>query len=332
MMNIRKNRKIILLTTIITIELILIANFSAKIIQKFQILGISTSVSPMRKEELIFDPNAKLKYFYEPKPNTAIKEKNQFTTNIPIYSINDDALNERLNYSITRDKGTFRIVALGDSFTFGQFADTKNNYVEILEDKLNQQLHCKNYQKFEVINLGVKGYDLQYSVERFRLRGLKYEPDLVIWLLKDDDFLQVLEEVYPEKTAMREQMKKDGTYEYYKEKGIYYPVSTRFGDEIRKKYGMDNILKYQKNALENLYKIYSGKVLIYTFPQTQKKFKRLLQEVAINHPNTIVNDNLTDIYKSNAHFPDNHPNLEGYQLIANFAFDEINNYNLVSCN
>ena len=39
-----------------------------------------------------------------------------------------------------------------------------------------------------MLNLGLYGYDIEYAVERFRVRGQKYDPDLIIWLIKDDDF------------------------------------------------------------------------------------------------------------------------------------------------
>ena len=124
-----------------------------------------------------------------------------------VYNINSDTFNERFDYEINKDDKTFRIITLGDSFTFGYIVDTKNNWTELLEDKLNQ-LHCANFDKIEVINLGVVGYDIQYSVERFKLRGKKYNPDLVLWLLKGDDFQEIKEIVQPKWNKMNSEWSK----------------------------------------------------------------------------------------------------------------------------
>ena len=58
---------------------------------------------------------------------------------------------------IKKNKDTFRIITLGDSFTFGMYINTKDNWTELLEDKLNSDMGCKNISMFEVINLGVGG-------------------------------------------------------------------------------------------------------------------------------------------------------------------------------
>lgn len=65
------------------------------------------------------------------------------------------------------------------------FVNTNENFSEKIEHHLNSKYKCGVINNFEVINLGVGGYDAEYVIERFIRRGIKYNPDLVIWLLNN---------------------------------------------------------------------------------------------------------------------------------------------------
>ena len=177
---------------LITFELIIISILSIRLFLPKSDFGCC-KYFPTQKEHIIFNPTKALKYFYEPKPNTNEVDKADWFPYETIYTINSDSLNERFEYSVNKPKGTYRIITLGDSFTFGQYISTPNNYSELLEEMLNKTLRCRSINRFEVINLGVPGYDIQYSVERFKVRGQKYYPNLVLWLLQDGDFDEITE-------------------------------------------------------------------------------------------------------------------------------------------
>jgi len=53
---------------------------------------------------------------------------------------------------------------------------------------LNAIQLCPGFQRYEVLNLDVGGYDIEDAAHRYFVRGIKYRPDLILWLLKDDDF------------------------------------------------------------------------------------------------------------------------------------------------
>ena len=75
--------------------------------------------------------------------------------------------------------GTFRILVLGDSFTFGSGVKFKEQlYPALLETKLNSA----NLQNghFEVINTGVKGLSTEQELFYLRETGLALNPDLII--------------------------------------------------------------------------------------------------------------------------------------------------------
>lgn len=70
----------------------------------------------------------------------------------------------------------FRTVVLGDSITFGNFLPLESTYSYRLHEILNH----KKPSKYEVLNLGVGGYDIVQEVSNLEHLGLNYKPDLVV--------------------------------------------------------------------------------------------------------------------------------------------------------
>ncbi len=80
---------------------------------------------------------------------------------------------------VDKDPGTFRILALGDSFTFGSGIKHKESiYTAVLERKLNESAVAG--ATFEVINSGLKGLNTAEQLEYLRSDGLRLDPDLVL--------------------------------------------------------------------------------------------------------------------------------------------------------
>ena len=74
-------------------------------------------------------------------------------------------------------QGVYRILVLGDSFTFGQgIKDLHDTYPKLLEQKLNQ----KSNITFEVINAGKRGSETYEEFNFLNDKGIKYSPDLII--------------------------------------------------------------------------------------------------------------------------------------------------------
>jgi hypothetical protein len=70
-----------------------------------------------------------------------------------------------------------RIVAIGDSFTFGYRVKGEHTYPNVLEKLLNQQ---NSNERFEVLNLGVGGYSTRDEAIVLEHKGLKWDPELII--------------------------------------------------------------------------------------------------------------------------------------------------------
>jgi len=93
----------------------------------------------------------------------------------------------RINSAGFRDRETpprkppdaVRIVAVGDSVTYGSGA-RETSYPEQLERLLREWNGARTH-RFEVLNLGVRGYNITQVAERLRVLGLRYEPDVVVY-------------------------------------------------------------------------------------------------------------------------------------------------------
>ena len=79
-----------------------------------------------------------------------------------------------------RDKGdAFRIVALGESQTFGPtLRDGEKPWPELLQDLFDRHASCG--RKIEVLNAGTEAYTLEDNLERMRRDILPLKPDLIV--------------------------------------------------------------------------------------------------------------------------------------------------------
>lgn len=304
--------------------------------KKGQVIGKAT-YNPISKDEIASNPHSSLKHYYEPKKDS-VDNLNPWIPYKATYTINNDTLNERYDYSTQKAPGTFRIVTLGDSWTYGLYVDTRDNWTERLEDMLNSNLNCKNIKKFEVINLGVQGYDLQYSVERFKLRGEKYNPDLVLWLLKGDDLVQINEIMLPLEKKIADEMHNSGEFEKELAQGINYPSWDKAYEEFSKGYPLNKILDIQAKNLDEFPTDYKNPLIIMTMPiDRQYSIEKFGEDLIFNfidkRPNVKLYENFPDLFQyKGAQFPtDTHPNKKGHEIIANNLFEYLKSKDLINC-
>src|SRR3989344_2460167 len=110
-----------LFVVVVLVQLVVIVVLAVAITTKRnRILGVTT-VNPISASSIDFHRTGKLLYFYEPKPNS-IDKPNEWVSFGPWEAtINADALNERYDYDIHKPENVFRIITLGDSFTYGLY-------------------------------------------------------------------------------------------------------------------------------------------------------------------------------------------------------------------
>ena len=117
--------------------------------------------------------------FWKFKPSRNIKINPNYKTISNFY--NTYTINSRgfrgKEFKKIKGKGTFRIIAIGDSITFGLAVAENNTYYRLLEKTLNEKLRPL---KIEVISMGIPGYASYQALQLLKKEALSYSPDMVI--------------------------------------------------------------------------------------------------------------------------------------------------------
>ncbi|MFY0591772.1 hypothetical protein [Roseivirga sp.] len=110
------------------------------------------------------------KVLYELKPNIdAYFKLKKFTTNR--HGQRDK------EYSLIKPEKTIRGIVLGDSFTMASGVDIEDAYHSVVEKSLNE---TDGDVQFELINMGVGGYNLLNYLGLLEDKVLRYNPDFII--------------------------------------------------------------------------------------------------------------------------------------------------------
>jgi lysophospholipase L1-like esterase len=179
-----------------------------------------------------------VRYDYSPELGW-VHHPNQ-TARMPIggWSVRIDAAGFRgPDHTLQKSGGQFRILLLGDSYTFGWAVAEDSTYGSVLERLLlGRGANCR---KVEVINGGVNGYNTEQEIGFFRLIGLKYHPDLVIIGFTPNDIMTESETKtmlrYP---ALRRLLEQSALYQFLaprlktlifaRERGAYTETMSKF--------------------------------------------------------------------------------------------------------
>jgi lysophospholipase L1-like esterase len=98
-------------------------------------------------------------------------------------------------YKISKDKGVYRMLVLGDSIAVHAWA------CDFLEKQLNEDDLLGKRYKFELWNSGVGSYDVRRYALYFKSKGIKYDPDIVVMFLCMNDFELDLNIYYRDKNG-----------------------------------------------------------------------------------------------------------------------------------
>jgi len=126
------------------------------------------TIRPMRDGQL-FEYRADSKRLKVMKPNTHMK----------IYGVevqtNDLGFRDHRGSVPPKAPGEFRIIVLGDSFTFGPGVDYEHIYTSLLREQLQ-----RGHPQVTVINLAVEGYNIIQYAAVLEEVGLSLQPDAVL--------------------------------------------------------------------------------------------------------------------------------------------------------
>jgi lysophospholipase L1-like esterase len=132
-------------------------------------------LAPLPVPSYRLSENPVIKYEYKPLYRS---EDESYDASHKGYVINSAGFRDH-EYKVAKPDGIFRIIALGDSTTAGNgIADVDMTYTKLLEKLLNAENQSGKH--YEVLNFGVGGYHTMQEVETLRVKGLEYNPDLVL--------------------------------------------------------------------------------------------------------------------------------------------------------
>jgi hypothetical protein len=94
-------------------------------------------------------------------------------------TISSAGLRDR-EYVANKPAGVFRVLVVGDSIAYGFGLPQEDALSEQLEDLLRSYRAAQSL-RIEVLNLGVSGYNIEQIVENLGTRGLRWQPDLILY-------------------------------------------------------------------------------------------------------------------------------------------------------
>lgn len=122
--------------------------------------------------------------------NPEIGHRNRPNVDIELMGVNvkteSHGLRDHKERTYEKAPGTYRIMVLGDSITFGWGASYEKTFSRLLEKSLNANPPLPG-RTFEVLNTGVGNSNTSMEVEYYKTEGVKFNPDLVImaWFIND---------------------------------------------------------------------------------------------------------------------------------------------------
>ncbi len=99
---------------------------------------------------------------------------------------NSRGMRDSHEYAPDKPPGTIRIIGLGDSGMFGWDLQQDEDYMAVLEERLNRR---GDGCRYEALNMAVPAYNTWQEVELLEMRGLEFKPDIVIVGWCDNDYL-----------------------------------------------------------------------------------------------------------------------------------------------
>lgn len=319
--------KKIILILIVVVELavgvfFLVDYFQEKIAYK---LTSPDKAMAIDKSTLVFD-DPDFRYYYKLQANTVITEQPDWLQSEVRYTYNNDGLNDRFNYVVEKPANTFRIIALGDSFTYGALVPTEENWTEKLEVLLQDESGNCGFTNFEVLNLGMPGFDVPYIVKRYKEIGVKYNPDLLIWFESGSGFSRLVETMQ----RMTDACEASTSEEYQKK----YPNNCWVEAErtLRKEYKSETSALILK-SLDEFYAM-KEKRLIFGFEEHSlpEEDQETLRSWKLRYPEETFMFTIPNIYEHGHYLYDGHPDVSGHKTIAMSIFDYLTAHVTRDCN
>lgn len=242
-------------------------------------------------------------------PNKSIVCKRESDNKTVMIDINSLGFRDN-EFLENKSNNTIRIIAMGDSFTYGWQVNLSDSYPKQLEALLNKQDQTKQY---EVLNLGIPGYDIWNVANLFVKRAYRFSPDMVIISFIDNDVIPE-NQSNPAECNTNDQNQTECRI-VFQEKLFFSLLNNN-----------THIAEYTGKSFSLIRSKYSGKILLLMWPlgiggfNPDERYEKIVEQEAKSFGIEVCK--LNDIYKKYGKdtlvIPvDEHPNEFAYSLIAN---------------
>lgn len=202
---------------------------------------------------------------YTLTPNITVRFSQNIFVRTPTFLVKTNMEGFRdINHSINKLPGIIRIIVMGDSFVWGSGLE----YEEIFTSKLQRSI-----KNVEIFNFGVPGYNIVQEIRIFIKKGLKYHPDIAIFL-EGNPFSPPIP--FNEKEIFGWLSKNIYVYRLFSLLKLHYKVS-HTSPEIKRK--MEEIAFSELKTLARLKKMYNFKA-IFMAPSPHVEIQKLFNEAA----------------------------------------------------
>lgn len=274
-------------------------------------------VIPIDRTKILFPLADTVKHYYTYKPHETLMYEIPWFSETVTNRTNNDGLVDRFNYPVPKNPGVFRIIALGDSFTQGVMVETRQSYPEVLEDLF----HRNEYETpvIEVLNFGVGGYDVEYAMHRFRTQGMKYDPDMVLWLVQFNDFYLINEKMGGVRPSFRDELAARYGLTYSALSQDVYEKSLRLSEIYYRMSETRSVLDYQARKFWEIRTFFRGPIGLVYFEDDDPMIVELLQSFRQMDPSIF----LVELPPEVPRFPDGHPDADGHAAIAEHTYNGV---------
>ncbi len=233
-------------------------------------------------------------------------------------------------YSLEKPANTFRVAVIGGSFTVPAGVEIDEAFHSILENRLNKENPDLNY---EFINFGVSGYRINNKIATLEHKALKYNPDLILFILDGSQFTEDEEKEFKPK-SQKNQFFQSFTYKLISKNKLFTQDNKdqEFLDEH--KTGLDQFnLELQKlSNISQKNKVPICVVVLdhdYSHYEMSKEIKRLVENNNLYYSNTIPSFQDIDISELTIYKIDIHPNSKANQIFADSIYRDLKNQSLI---
>jgi lysophospholipase L1-like esterase len=245
------------------------------------------------------------------------------------FKTNSQGLRDK-EYSLEKPANTFRVAVIGGSFTVPAGVEINEAFHSLLEDRFNKENPDFNY---EFINFGVSGYRINNKIATLEHKVLKYNPDLILFILDGSQFTEDEEKEFKPK-SQKNQFFQSFTYKLISKNKLFTQDNKdqEFLDEHKTDLDQFNLELQKLSNISQKNKVPICVVVLdhdYMHYELSGEIKRLVENNNLYYSNTIASFQDIDISELTIYKIDIHPNSKANQIFADSIYMDLKNQSLI---